>query len=253
MPTRGVQATSPDQRTLFFASATPEPAPPRLADIAHAVNRLMQRSGAIPLAYASRPVVLVIDDVHRADESSANLFHFLARSARPLKLMLVATCREDAVHSGAPVQMLLAHLDCERLARGVRVQRLDLASSREQLADYLSADDYNVNRVGRGRVLSPGETLVLLIPALDAGVTLPTLEDLDEAIHIVRRFLASPRALAMAAARPKQQSGSALPLVVLCRRERAGYFLAAVKVPVAIPARSTLPFMVRPALSSFPV
>ena len=84
-----------------------------------------------------RPLYLLVDDLHRADESSANLFHFLARAARPLKLMLVATCREDAVHSGAPVQMLLAHLDCERLARGVRVQRLDLRASGEQLADIL--------------------------------------------------------------------------------------------------------------------
>ena len=53
--------------------------------------------------------------------------------------MLVATCREDGVHSGAPVQMLLAHLDCERLARGLRVQRLDLAGTREQLGDLLGA------------------------------------------------------------------------------------------------------------------
>jgi DNA-binding SARP family transcriptional activator len=84
-----------------------------------------------------RPIYLLIDELHRADEASANLFHELARSARALHLMLVATCREDGVHSGAPVQMLLAHLDCERLARGVRVQRLDLAGSREQLADVL--------------------------------------------------------------------------------------------------------------------
>ncbi|GEJ55942.1 ATP-binding protein [Anaeromyxobacter diazotrophicus] len=84
-----------------------------------------------------RPVYLLLDEVHHADESSANLFHFLARQARALRLMLVATCREDAVHAGAPVQMLLAHLDCERLARGVRVQRLDLAATREQLADLL--------------------------------------------------------------------------------------------------------------------
>ena len=38
------------------------------------------------------------------------------------------------------------------------------------------------------------------------------------------------------------------------RREWTGYFfLVAVKVPLAIPARSTLPFMVCPAPSSFPV
>jgi DNA-binding SARP family transcriptional activator len=84
-----------------------------------------------------RPVYLLLDDLHRTDESSANLFHFLARQARALRLMLVATCREDAVHAGSPVQMLLAHLDCERLARGVRIQRLELSATRAQLADLL--------------------------------------------------------------------------------------------------------------------
>jgi hypothetical protein len=100
-------------------------------------------SGAVRRALADagggRPVYLLLGDVDRADESSANLFHFLAREAVALRLMLVATCREDAVRAGAPVQMLLAHLDCERLARGVRVQRLDLAASRAQLADVLGA------------------------------------------------------------------------------------------------------------------
>jgi DNA-binding SARP family transcriptional activator/tetratricopeptide (TPR) repeat protein len=86
-----------------------------------------------------RPLYLLLDDLHLADEPSVNLFHDLARSARTLRLMLVATCREDAVHAGAPVQMLLAHLDCERLARGVRVQRLDLAASRALVEDVLGA------------------------------------------------------------------------------------------------------------------
>ena len=103
-------------------------------------TRLLEAVKAQLAAIASgRPLYVIIDDVHRADESSANLFHFLARAPRALKLMLVATCREDAVHSGAPVQMLLAHLDCERLARGVRVQRLDLRTSSQQLGDILGA------------------------------------------------------------------------------------------------------------------
>lgn len=40
---------------------------------------------------------------------------------------------------------------------------------------------------------------------------------------------------------------------IVLRWEWTSYFLAAVKVPLAIPARSTLPFMVCPAASSFPV
>ncbi|HYS79091.1 MAG TPA: AAA family ATPase [Anaeromyxobacteraceae bacterium] len=101
---------------------------------AHLIAAIREQLAALA---GGRPLYLLVDELHRADEASANLFHELARSARALRLMLVATCREDGVRSGAPVQLLLSHLDCERLARGVRVQRLDLAGSREQLADLL--------------------------------------------------------------------------------------------------------------------
>jgi len=86
-----------------------------------------------------RPVYLAAEDVHRADETSLGLLHFLARQARALRLMIVATCREDEVRSGSPVQRLLSSFDCERLARGVRVQRLGLAATREQLHDLVGA------------------------------------------------------------------------------------------------------------------
>jgi DNA-binding SARP family transcriptional activator len=82
-----------------------------------------------------RFVYLLLDDLHAADESSLNLLHFLARRARPLRLMTVATVSEEAIHAGTPIQAALAHLDCARLARGVRVPRLSLAGTREQVAD----------------------------------------------------------------------------------------------------------------------
>ena len=97
----------------------------------------VQRS--LAAAGGGRPVYLIVEDVHHADESSLHLLHFLARSARSIRLMLVVTCREDEVHAGSPVQMFLSHLDCERLARGIRVQRLGIAATREQLADVLGS------------------------------------------------------------------------------------------------------------------
>jgi DNA-binding SARP family transcriptional activator/tetratricopeptide (TPR) repeat protein len=124
---RGSRAVDP------FAAHHPAGLPPEAEK-----KRLFDAVGAALAAVGGgRPIYVLLDDLHRIDESSANLFHFLARSAHALGLMLVGTCREDAVHSGAPVQMLLAHLDCERLARGIRVQRLDLDASRAQLADLL--------------------------------------------------------------------------------------------------------------------
>jgi DNA-binding SARP family transcriptional activator len=82
-----------------------------------------------------RPIYLLLDDLQAADESSLNLLHYLARRARDLRLMTVATVAEEAIHAGTPIQTALAHLDCGRLARGVRVPRLSLAGTREQVAD----------------------------------------------------------------------------------------------------------------------
>jgi DNA-binding SARP family transcriptional activator len=85
------------------------------------------------------PLFLLLEDLHDADESSLNLVHLLALEARPLGLLVVATCREEAVHAGTPIANLLAHLDCERLARGIRVPRLGLGATREQVQDLLGA------------------------------------------------------------------------------------------------------------------
>lgn len=85
------------------------------------------------------PLALVLEDIHDADESSLNLLHLLALEARPLRLLLLCTCRENAVHAGTAIAVALAHLDGERLARGVRVQRLGLSATREQIGDLLGA------------------------------------------------------------------------------------------------------------------
>jgi DNA-binding SARP family transcriptional activator/tetratricopeptide (TPR) repeat protein len=82
-----------------------------------------------------RPTLLLLDDLHLADESSLGLVHDLARRAAELRLMIVATVAEEAIHAGTPIQTALAHLDCGRLARGVRVPRLSLAGTCEQIAD----------------------------------------------------------------------------------------------------------------------
>ncbi|HZZ84913.1 MAG TPA: AAA family ATPase [Anaeromyxobacteraceae bacterium] len=115
-----------------FARHAPVEGPEReKLRLLEAVRRSLTEIGA------GRPVYLLLEDIHQADESSLNLLHFLARTSHASRLMIVATCREDAVRSGAPIQMLLAHLDCERLGRGIRVQRLDRAATAALVADVL--------------------------------------------------------------------------------------------------------------------
>jgi DNA-binding SARP family transcriptional activator len=104
-----------------------------------------------------RPLYLLLDDLHAADESSLNLVHDLALRARGLRLMIVATCRDDEVQAGRPIQTALAHLDVGGLARGLRIPRLTLAGARDQLGDLLGAppDEPLLARVYRATDGSP--------------------------------------------------------------------------------------------------
>jgi hypothetical protein len=53
------------------------------------------------------PVVLLVDDLHAADEASLRLFHYLARQTRPAPVILLATWRADMIVTGSPFATLL--------------------------------------------------------------------------------------------------------------------------------------------------
>jgi DNA-binding SARP family transcriptional activator len=122
-----------------------------------------------------RPAFLLLDDLHAADESSLNLLHFLARRARDLRLMVVATVSEEAIHAGTPIQTALAHLDCGRLARGIRVPRLSLAATREQVADLCGGpiDEAALAQIYRMTDGTPLLVEELVRARVDARETLP--------------------------------------------------------------------------------
>jgi DNA-binding CsgD family transcriptional regulator/tetratricopeptide (TPR) repeat protein len=66
------------------------------------------------------PVLLVVEDLHWADQSTRDLLAFLVRNLSA-GVALVLTCRSDELHPGHPVRPFLAELD-----RGGRVERLEL-------------------------------------------------------------------------------------------------------------------------------
>jgi predicted ATPase len=59
---------------------------------------------------AHGPVVLALDDLHRADECSLQLLHHLARKTRTMPLLLLGTCRADGAGPPGPLVPLLAEL-----------------------------------------------------------------------------------------------------------------------------------------------
>ncbi len=127
------------QEASGAAGTDPFASPPRGPPDMQKLKLTEAVEAALAAAGSGRPVYLMMEDVHLADESSLSLLHSLARSARAHKLMMVCTCRDTEVRAGSPVQTFLAHLDCERLALGLRLARLGLEATREQVGDLLRA------------------------------------------------------------------------------------------------------------------
>src|SRR5262249_38947542 len=82
-------------------------------------------------------VLLVIEDLHLADESTLHLFHHLARGARTHRWMLLATCREEETRADAPIHILLSSVFRERLVTRVLIDRLYRDACRQQIEDLL--------------------------------------------------------------------------------------------------------------------
>ena len=81
-----------------------------------------------------RPTVVVIEDLHWADEASLELFPHLARKLRDVALLLVGTYRTDELHRRHPLRPALAELGRARLTDDIALRRL----SEDEVAAFLS-------------------------------------------------------------------------------------------------------------------
>ncbi|HEX9838077.1 MAG TPA: AAA family ATPase [Anaerolineales bacterium] len=88
---------------------------------------LFNAAAAFLIELASQaPVVLFIDDLHAADETSLHLFHYLARQTHTAQVVLLAACRADWTGSATtPLSSLLNALYRERLSETVNLSPLE--------------------------------------------------------------------------------------------------------------------------------
>jgi len=103
-------------------------------DLFRAVLRQVSEPGALN--------VLVVEDVHWADEASIDLLRFVGRRLRDAPVLLIATYRNDGLAAGDPLRIALGDLATQRSTR-----RVDLAP--------LSADAVRILVGGTG--LDPAE------------------------------------------------------------------------------------------------
>jgi DNA-binding CsgD family transcriptional regulator len=108
---------------------------PSGADPETARARLFELMLALLEALAEQqPVMLIIEDVHWADQRTGDLLSFLAGNLRDAAVLLVVTFRSDSLHRDHPLRRLLAGL--ERLDG---VTRLELPRlSRDQVAAQMA-------------------------------------------------------------------------------------------------------------------
>ena len=83
----------------------------------------------------SQPLVLVLDDLHWADESSLLLLEFLAREIAATSVMVVGAYRDDEVSGSHPLVQTLGSL-----VREPHFQRVQLGGlSRDEVGEFVEA------------------------------------------------------------------------------------------------------------------
>jgi DNA-binding CsgD family transcriptional regulator/tetratricopeptide (TPR) repeat protein len=102
--------------------------------------------------------VVVIEDVHWADEATLDLLGFLARRIREISVLLIVSYRDDELADSHPLRIALGHLTVQRCAR-----RLPLAPLSAQAVRMLAAghgvDPEELNRVTGGNPFYVREVL----------------------------------------------------------------------------------------------
>lgn len=163
-----------------------------------------------------QPLLLIVEDLHWADQGSLDFLRFLARQLGDRRILVVATYRSDEMHRRHPLYALLPSLVRESGAERLMVQRLDFDGSRAlitsryavggddaaRLERYIqdhaegnplfalellrSLEDEGVLRLS-GDTWSLGDTASIRLPTLLLQVIAARLDRLgDEALSLLR-------------------------------------------------------------------
>lgn len=90
---------------------------------------------------AQAPVLIVLDDVHWLDESSAELLHYAARMQRELPVLFVLAARDAELHDQPNVLRVLRSLRRDLSLTELAIERLDQAAIHALVAGFSGAAD----------------------------------------------------------------------------------------------------------------
>ena len=118
----------------------PDVAAPTPADGIQSAQLLELVLGLLGRLSAARPVLLVLEDLHWADQSTLELVAFLVRSLRAVRVLLVATYRSDELHRRHPLRPLLIGWERVRTVNRVELLRFQRDEVATQLAAILAEE-----------------------------------------------------------------------------------------------------------------
>ena len=161
-----------------------EPAPPTLREPGDArAQRFEAVVSTLGRLARDGTVVLVIEDVHWADDATQDLLRFLVRNLEGVPLLVVGTVRTDEPHVSAVLRRLIAELT--RSAERLDLAPLDRQQTARQLAGILGVapDEATVARIHASAEGNPYFAEELLATGVRSAplrsVLLARLADLD--------------------------------------------------------------------------
>lgn len=124
---------------LLPEAGTPDAGSPNANRVLEAVSTVLER------ASESRPTVVVVEDLHWADESTLAVLGFILRAFNGGQFLLAMTYRSDDVHRGHPLRAFLAEVERGRYAKTIRLGRLGRDQVRRQVQSITgTAADYEL-------------------------------------------------------------------------------------------------------------
>jgi predicted ATPase/tRNA A-37 threonylcarbamoyl transferase component Bud32 len=151
-----LHATSPEQlyKVVGFypaevAKLVPElrqrlPAIPQSLPIGpeHERDRLFEAvTQCITNVSKESPLLVVLDDLQWADQSSLLLMHYLTRDIHKSPLLILGAYRKTDVDEKHPLSPILTELNRERLFQSVRLERMSFNDISEMIKQILGQDD----------------------------------------------------------------------------------------------------------------
>lgn len=112
--------------------------------------------------------VVVIEDLHWADEATLDLMRVVGRRLRELRVLLIGTYREEEVRTGDPLRLALGDVPADRIFQ-LRVPPLSVEAV-EQLVGVAGVDPHELQRATGGNPFFVGEVVAAQAGAMPATV-----------------------------------------------------------------------------------